>query len=78
MLGFAVLIGLNSIPLFPMALKDLVIQGNKFLLTLALAAMGLETSLHKIRETGLKPFYLGVASWLFISGLSLGLVKAFY
>lgn len=77
-LGFAVLIGLNSIPLFPMALKDLVIQGNKFLLTLALAAMGLETSLHKIRETGLKPFYLGVASWLFISGLSLGLVKAFY
>lgn len=77
-LGFVALIVLNSFSLFPMAIKDWVIQGNKFLLTLALAAMGLETSLLKIRETGLKPLYLGAASWLFISGLSLGLVKMFY
>jgi uncharacterized integral membrane protein (TIGR00698 family) len=77
-LGFVVLIVLNSVLLFPMAIKDWIIQGNKFLLTLALVAMGLETNLLKLRQTGLKPLYLGAASWLFISGLSLGLVKAFY
>ncbi|MBE9005801.1 YeiH family putative sulfate export transporter [Fortiea sp. LEGE XX443] len=76
--GFLALIALNSFSLFPMAIKDLIIQGNRFLLTIALAAMGLETSLLKIRETGLKPLYLGAASWLFISCLSLGLVKFFY
>jgi uncharacterized integral membrane protein (TIGR00698 family) len=77
-LGFVALIALNSTSLLPMTIRDWIIQGNKFLLTLALAAMGLETNLLKIRETGLKPFYLGAASWLFISALSLGLVKAFY
>jgi uncharacterized integral membrane protein (TIGR00698 family) len=77
-LGFVALIALNSTSLFPMTIKDWIIQGNKFLLTLALAAMGLETNLLKIRETGLKPLYLGAASWLFISALSFGLVKAFY
>ncbi|MBE9210361.1 YeiH family putative sulfate export transporter [Nostoc sp. LEGE 06077] len=76
--GFVALIVLNSFSLFPVAIKDWIIQGNKFLLTIALAAMGLETNLLKIRETGLKPFYLGAASWLFISGLSFGLVKLLY
>ena len=77
-LGFVVLIALNSLNLFPTTLKDLIIHGNKFLLTIALAAMGLETSLLKIKETGLKPLYLGAVSWLFISGLSLSLVTVFY
>lgn len=76
--GFIVLIALNSFSLFPLGIKDMIIQGNKFLLTIALAAMGLETNLLKIRETGLKPLYLGAAAWVFISGVSFGLIKFFY
>jgi uncharacterized membrane protein YadS len=43
-----------------------------------MAAMGLETKLQQLRETGLKPLYLGAGSWLFISTVSYGLVKMFY
>ncbi len=77
-LGFVVLVGLNSLNLFPADLKAVVIGSNKFLLTIALAAMGLETSLLKMRQTGLKPLYLGAASWLFISSVSFGLVNLAY
>ena len=77
-LGFVVLIGINSLDLFSPALKDSLIQGNKFLLTISLAAMGLETDLLKMKQTGLKPLYLGGAAWFFISLLSLGLIKVFY
>ena len=76
--GFVVLIGVNSFDLFSPTLKESLIQGNKFLLTISLAAMGLETDLLKMKQTGLKPLYLGGAAWFFISLLSLGLIKAFY
>ncbi|NJL83808.1 MAG: YeiH family putative sulfate export transporter [Chloroflexaceae bacterium] len=77
-LGFIALIGVNSLDVIPLALKDHIIQGNRFLLTISLTAMGLETSLRKIWQIGHKPFYLGAASWLFIAVLSLILVKLFY
>jgi uncharacterized integral membrane protein (TIGR00698 family) len=76
--GFVALIVLNSLNIFPNALKSMVIEGNRFLLTIAMAGMGLETSLKKIKETGIKPLYLGAASWIFISVLSFGMVKIFY
>jgi uncharacterized membrane protein YadS len=43
-----------------------------------MAAMGMETKIMHLRQTGLKPLYLGAFSWLFISILSFGLIKAFY
>lgn len=45
-----------------------------FLLTMALAAMGLETDIHKLRAKGIRPLALGALAWLFISTLGLGLV----
>jgi uncharacterized integral membrane protein (TIGR00698 family) len=77
-LGFIALIGFNSLDVFDPAWKNVVVQGNRFLLTIALAAMGLETSLQKVKQSGLKPLYLGGISWIFISGLSLGLITLFY
>ncbi len=76
--GFIALIVLNSLNIFPNALKSMVIEGNRFLLTIAMAGMGLETSLNKIKQTGIKPLYLGAASWIFISVLSFSMVKIFY
>jgi uncharacterized integral membrane protein (TIGR00698 family) len=72
---FMILVGLNSLSIFPELVKDWLIQNNKFLITIALAAMGLEVNLLKMRQTGLKPLYLGGAAWLFIAGLSLFLLK---
>lgn len=46
-----------------------------FLLSMALAAMGLETDLRKLRAKGVRPFLLGLASFLFIASFSLMLVK---
>ncbi len=77
-LYFVVVILLNSLNIFPAGLKATMIQINQFLLAISLAAMGLETNLHKMRQAGMKPLYLGAASWLFISVFSLGLVEVFY
>ena len=76
--GFIALVILNSYSVFPPALKEIITQGNQFLLTISLGAMGLETNISKMQETGLKPLFLGAISWLFISGLSLGLITIFY
>ncbi|BDM83379.1 YeiH family protein [Acaryochloris marina] len=76
--GFVALIGVNSLNVLPLGLTDALTQGNKFLLTVSLAAMGLETRLHKFQQMGLRPLYLGAAAWLFISIFSLSLVEAFY
>ena len=76
--GFIVLVVLNSFSVFSPALKEITTQGNQFLLTISLGAMGLETNISRMQETGLMPLFLGAASWLFISGLSLGLITIFY
>jgi uncharacterized integral membrane protein (TIGR00698 family) len=75
---FVLLILLNSLNVFPASLKSTTGQINQFLLTIAMAAMGLETKLKHMKQTGLKPLYLGALSWLFISVLSYGLIQAFY
>ncbi len=77
-LYFLGMIILNSLNIFPEGIKAIVIQINQFLLAISLAAMGLETSLLKLKQAGIKPLYLGAASWLFVSIFSLALVKIFY
>ena len=73
-LGFIVLVGLNSFITVPPAPKYWIVQTTTFLLSLALAAMGLETDIRKVLAKGARPILLGAVSWLFIAGLSLGLL----
>jgi uncharacterized integral membrane protein (TIGR00698 family) len=75
---FIFLIALNSSNVLPTEFKSAIEQINKCLLTISMAAMGMETKIMHLRQTGLKPLYLGALSWLFISVLSFGLIKAFY
>lgn len=77
-LGFFTLTLFNSLDIIPLNFKEWVVESNRFLLTIALAAMGLETNLSKMKQSGFKPLYLGAAAWLFISVLSLSLIKVFY
>ncbi|WP_441228494.1 YeiH family protein [Tardiphaga sp. 20_F10_N6_6] len=73
--GFVAMVILNSLVDVPHAAMSLIIPITTFLLTMALAAMGLETNIQKLRAKGLRPLLLGAAAFLFIAGFSLVLVK---
>ena len=68
----------NSLDLIPLVEKAYLVQTTTFLLAIALAAMGLETDLRKLRAKGWKPLLVGAGSWLFISAFSLVLVELAY
>jgi uncharacterized membrane protein YadS len=56
--------------------KGIIVMITTFLLSLALAALGLETDFGKLRAKGTRPLMLCGAATLFIAVLSLMLVKA--
>jgi uncharacterized integral membrane protein (TIGR00698 family) len=76
-LGFIALMLANSAVVIPATSKTWIVSGTTFLLSMALAGMGLETSFGKLRARGLKPLSLAAGSWIFIGGFSLVLVKLF-
>jgi len=64
--GFLAMIGFNSLHLLPVSIVNWINQIDIFLLTMAMAAIGIETNLGKIKKVGLKPIYLSVVlmGWL--------------
>ena len=74
-LGFVAMIALNSIVTAPAELKAPIATITAFLLSMALAAMGLETDIRKLRAKGIRPLILGAGAWIFIGTFSLGLIK---
>ncbi|HXP97922.1 MAG TPA: YeiH family protein [Telmatospirillum sp.] len=76
--GFVALVGLNSVITLPAQPKAWIVQVTTFLLSVALAAMGLETDIRKLKAKGLAPLLLGAASWLFIALFSLTLIKVVF
>jgi uncharacterized integral membrane protein (TIGR00698 family) len=77
-LGFIAMMLFNSVDLIPHVDKIYLVQATTFLLTVALAAMGLETDIGKLRAKGWRPLFVGAGSWLFISAFSLALIKLAY
>ncbi len=74
-LGFIALVVVNSVVSIPVTVRTEVGVATTFLLSMALAAMGLETNIGKLKARGLKPFLLGLIASLFIAAFSLLLVK---
>lgn len=74
-LGFVAVAGVNSVVTLPAAVHQDVVLVTGFLLSMALAAMGLETDVAKLRAKGMRPLALGALAFLFIAGFSLLLVK---
>lgn len=75
--GFILLTILNSVVAVPVELKPAVVGFTAFLLSTALAAMGMETDIRKLMARGLRPALLGAVSFAFIATVSLGLIKVF-
>jgi uncharacterized integral membrane protein (TIGR00698 family) len=74
-LGFVALVGVNSLIAIPAEAKVWIAAATTFLLSVALAAMGLETDIRKLTAKGLRPALLGALAFLFIAGFSLTLIK---
>jgi uncharacterized integral membrane protein (TIGR00698 family) len=75
--GFIALIAVNSLITIPAGIKAPVGMMTTFGLSMALAAMGLETDIRKLRAEGLRPLVLGLIAFFFISGFSLLLIRVF-
>jgi uncharacterized membrane protein YadS len=76
-LGFIAVVGLNSLADVPAADKATIAAVTTFLLSVALAAMGLETDIRKLTARGIRPALLGALAFLFIASFSLALIKLF-
>ena len=76
-LGFVAVVGLNSLITIPAAERTQIVAVTTFLLSVALAAMGLETDLRKLMARGIRPALLGALAFLFIASFSLMLIKLF-
>ncbi|WP_036878034.1 YeiH family protein [Xylanibacter oryzae] len=70
---FLVVIGFNSLNLLPAALVSFINTFDVFLLTMAMTALGAETSIDKFRKAGMKPFLLAsiLYMWLIFGGYAL-------
>jgi len=74
--GFLAVIGFNSLDLLPHAVVDGINQVDTFMLTMAMTALGTETSIEKFKKAGAKPFVL--AAILYVRLLAGGYLLAKY
>lgn len=70
---FIVMVGFNSLQWLPTDIVNGINQIDTFLLTLAMAGLGIETNLSKIKQIGFKPLYLALFLfiWLIVGGYGL-------
>lgn len=66
--GFVVVIGFNSFNLLPAPVVSFINSFDTFLLTMAMTALGAETSIDKFRQAGAKPFILALILFAWLMG----------
>lgn len=68
--GFLAVIGFNSFDLLPHVVVDGINNVDTFMLTMAMTALGTETSIEKFKKAGAKPFILALMLyvWLLVGG----------
>jgi len=68
--GFLALAVVNSFGFAPDVIRKPIVAASPVLLTAAMAALGLGTSVSKLRKHGLPPLLLAGAAAVFIAGIS--------
>lgn len=68
--GFIGMIGIGSLNIIPGSVISIINMCTNFFLTMSITALGMETSLRKLQNLGVKPFLLGLVllAWLIFSG----------
>ena len=74
-LGFLAVIGFNSFGLLGEATVSFIHSLDTFLLTMAMTALGAETSIEKFKKAGAKPFVLSLLLFVWLVGGGWLLVK---
>jgi len=75
---FIAVSGINSLDLFAANLVEAINEFDTFLLAVAMAALGIETNMNKIKNAGLKPIYMAtfLFAWLLVGGYFVTLMVA--
>ncbi|WP_235856973.1 YeiH family protein [Occultella glacieicola] len=73
LVGFLAIAGLNGLGVIPAAAQPPIATIATFLITMAMAAIGLGTDLPALRRAGASPLLLGGLLWLIVMGTSLAL-----
>lgn len=66
--GFLAVIGFNSFDLLPVTVVGWINEFDTFLLTMAMTALGAETSFDKFKKAGAKPFVLAACLFAWLMG----------
>lgn len=66
--GFLVVIGINSFQIIPDFIVKFLNNLDTFLLTMAMTALGVETSFSKFKKAGPKPFVLALILFIWLMG----------
>ena len=72
---FLVVIAFNSLNMLPVDVVEWINQLDTFLLTMAMAALGAETSIDKFKKAGFKPFLLAAILYCWLIGGGYCMVK---
>ncbi|TSD99945.1 putative sulfate exporter family transporter [Skermania sp. ID1734] len=73
LVGFVAMATLNSVAPLPLGVHNVLSTASLFLITWALAAIGLSTDLRALRRTGWTPLLFGASLWIVVSATSLGI-----
>ncbi|MER8921116.1 YeiH family protein [Mesorhizobium sp. M0802] len=73
--AFIAVVALNSLVAVPAEVKSAMAFATTIMLTMGLAAMGLQANISQLRSRGLRPLALAYCAFLFIGCFSLMLVK---
>lgn len=74
--GFLLVAGANTVGLVPVAAHHALQQAAVFLITTALAGIGLSTDVAGLRRAGARPLLLGAILWIVVASTSLALQVA--
>ena len=70
-LGFIAAAILNTLLPIPQEISGGLAALGKFMIVMAMTAIGLNTNLKKLLTNGLKPLCLGLSCWFAVAGISL-------
>lgn len=70
-LGFVLTALINTFLPIPEAVSSTLVQIGKFMIVMAMTAIGLNTNLKKLLTNGLKPICLGLCCWFVVAVMSL-------
>ncbi|WP_144751049.1 YeiH family protein [Curtobacterium pusillum] len=77
LIGFLVVVLLRTLGVLPAAAAPGFSTAATFLITVALAAIGVSTDFGALRRAGFRPMLLGIALWVLVAATSLGAQAVF-